>query len=343
MSIRRAWRSGVCWTACLALVVQAFAGSGYHLVKRIPIESVNENWGYITIDQAGDRLFVTHETQVEVVHVNSGELLGSIPASGARAVALAPEFKHGFVTNAQNATVTMFDFDTLKKLTDIPAGDSPDFITYDAFTKRVFSFNSGGGNSTVINAATGSPVETINLDGKTGGSVADGVGHVFVDIKDKGVVARIDSRKLVVDQRWPIADCEQPSSLDIDKKTHRLFIGCANMTLYVMSSDNGRVIAQLPIGENADSTTFDPATGLIFTSSGDDGIISIEREDGPNSYRAVDAIYTKIGSKTMALDYKTHQLFLPSGDLEKLPPAAPGGQARKKVVANTFAILVAGK
>jgi DNA-binding beta-propeller fold protein YncE len=324
------------------LAAAAFSGSGYHIVQRIRVPSGEATWDHSAIDEAGRRLFVAHENQVDVLNVDSGKLLGTIPARGAHAIALAPELKHGFITNGLNTMVTMFEFDTLKKLADIPTGQSPGAIVYDPFTRRAFSFSTVGLNSTVINAADGVVVATINLDAKPAQAIADGAGHVFVDLNDKSAVARIDAQALAVDQHWSIEGCDRPTTIDMDRKNHRLFIGCQDLMLYVVDSDNGRVISRLSVGENADDTAFDPATGLIFTSSGD-GLISVGRQDGPSSYSVVDALYTKPGSKTMVLDLKTHRLFVPCGDLKKLPPAAPGGKARETVVPDTFAILVIGK
>jgi DNA-binding beta-propeller fold protein YncE len=343
MSSWRVWRAVACGMLSMALAVEAFGwGTGYYVRKRFRIPSSGGFWAHSTIDEASRRLFVAHGTQVDVVNVDTGELVGTIPdTKGARAIALAREFKRGFITNGDRAAVTMFDLDTLKRLSDIPAGDSPDFIAYDPSTKRVFTFNAAGRSSTVIKAADGTVAGSIDLDGKTGVAVADGAGHVLVNLRDKGIVARIDSQKLAVDQRWPVADCEQPSGLALDQKNHRLFIGC-NLMLYVMDSDNGRIITHLSVGENPDSIAFDPATGLIFTSS-DDGLITVIHQDGPDAYSIADTLYTKAGSKTLALDLKTHRVFVPVGEIVTQAPRAPGGKATKEVLPNTFAILVVAK
>lgn len=351
MSNRSVQRYASSWIVCIVLAMQAFAASGYRILKRIPIASTDENtWDYISIDEAGRRLFVTHETQVEVLSAETGKPLGRIPANGAHAVVLVPEFKHGFITNGLTGSVTMFDLDTLQKLADIPAGSLADGGTYDPFTKRMFSFNTQGRNATAINAADGTVAGNIDLNAKPEQAAADGLGHVFVDLKDRNQVVRIDSQKLIVDERWSIAGCDRPTSLDMDKKTHRLFIGCRDLNLYVMDSDNGHVITHLPIGDNVDNTFFDPATDLIFISA-EDATLTIIHEDGPDSYSVFDKLKTESGSKTMALDLSTHQLFVPYGEVEKLPPVRQkktGGKVdmsgvRRKVAANTFGILVIGK
>jgi len=326
-----------------ALAVPGWAGSSYHILKKIPLGSSEGTWDFSAIEDASRRLFITHETQVEVLNLDTGKPVATLPdTQGAHGIALAPEFKHGFVTNGNNATVTMFDLDPVKRLADIPAGNLPDSIVYDPFSKHVLSFNTVSRNATVISAADGKVVGSIELDGKPEFALADGKGHIFVDLVDKALVARIDSQTLGIDQRWPVTGCDRPTSMAMDKANRRLFIGCRNLMLYVMDSEDGRTVANLPIGDNVDTTAFDPATKLIFSST-EDGIITIMHEDGPDSFRVVETVHTQNGSKTMALDLKTHQLFVPCGQVKKLPPESPGGKQRKKVAANTFAIFVVGR
>jgi DNA-binding beta-propeller fold protein YncE len=326
-----------------ALVIPAWGGSSYHILKKIPLGSSEGTWDFSAVEESSRRLFIAHETEMEVLNIDTGKLVGNLPdTQGAHGIALAPEFKHGFVTNGNNATVTMFDLETVKRLADIPAGNLPDSIVYDPFSKHVLSFNTVSRNATVINAADGKVAGSIELDGKPEFALADGKGHVFVDLVDKAVVARIDSQALSIDQRWPVTSCDRPTSMAMDKASHRLFIGCRNLMLYVMDSENGRIVTNLPIGDNVDTTAFDPATKLIFSST-EDGIITVMHEDGPGSFRVVETVHTQNGSKTMALDLKTHRLFVPCGEVEKLPPESPGGKQRKKVAPNTFGVFVIGR
>jgi DNA-binding beta-propeller fold protein YncE len=330
--VRRVAVSALAW----ALAAHAFAASGYHVVKKIRVPSGEGAWDHATVDEAGRRLFVAREGEVDVVNLDTGALEGPIGGlKGARAVAVAPDAKRGFIANADGGTVTVFDLGSLKKLSDVPAAAGSEFVAYDPSSKRVLALNAGAHNATVINAADGTVAGTIEVDGST--AIADGSGQFFVALKDKGAVARVDPQKLTVGPIWPVADCERPSGLALDKKSHRLFVGCRNLMLYVVDSDKGRVITQFSAGENIGSVAFDPASRVIFVSS-EDGLITVARQEGPDAYRLLDTLYTKPGSRTMAFDSKTHQLFVPSGDLEK---AAAGG--RKKLVAGTFGILVVGK
>ena len=329
-------------SACLSLFVFA-ESSGYHLLKKIPVVNSEGTWDFATIDESARRLYVAHETQVDVFDLEKESAIGKISgAKGAHGIAIAPESGTGFITNGDGAFVTQFGLKNLEVLKTIPTGNLPDAIVYDPSSQRVFSFNTVGRNSTVIDAASAKVVATIPLDGKPEFAVSDYEGHVFVDLVDKAIVAQIDPQKLEVTNRWPVDGCDRPTSMAIDRKNHRLFVGCRNFLLAVINSDNGKKLTTLPIGDNVDTTAFDPETGLIFSST-EDGVITVAHEDDPNTFTSVGTVKTQNGSKTMALDLKTHRLFVPSGEVEKLPPATPGGKVRKRVTEKTFAILVMGR
>jgi DNA-binding beta-propeller fold protein YncE len=177
--------------------------------------------------------------------------------------------------------------------------------------------NGAGNSSTVIDAASGKVFGTIDLGGGPEFATADGAGSVYVNLEDESLTLRIDSRSLTVKDRWPLAPCKNPSSMAIDRQSRRLFIGCRSHVMAVVNAETGKVVATLPIGDHVDATAFDPATALIFNSTGD-GNIYIFHEDSPDEYSLVEQVPTRPGSKTMALDPKTHHLFVPARGSEGL-------------------------
>jgi YVTN family beta-propeller protein len=288
-----------------------FAAAGYHLLRTITVGGPG-GWDYLTVDEPGRRVFVSHETQVEVIDLASNNVSARIPDTpGVHGIALAHDEGRGFVSNGRASTVTIFDLKTLAAISQVPTGKKPDAIVYDPSSHRVFAMNGGGDSSTVIDAASGKVVGTIELGGGPEFATADGSGNVFVNLEDQSVALRIDAQSLTVKNRWPLAPCEHPSSMAIDRANHRLFIGCRSKVLAVVNSDNGNVIVTLPIGDHVDASAFDPATGLIFNSTGE-GTVDVFHEDSPDKYTAVERIPTHVGSKTMALDAETHQLLVPS-------------------------------
>jgi YVTN family beta-propeller protein len=313
-----------CWTTCLRgiallvfclplLAVPRPSSGGYEITKKIEIPGQG-SWDYLTVDEAARRLYVSHGTQVEVLDVDSGTIVGKIPNTlGVHGIAIAPDLGRGFASNGQSSTVTVFDLKTLKPIAEVAVGRKPDAIIYDPATSRVFAFNGGDNSASVISAADAKVVGTIDLGGGPEFAASDGNGFVFDNLEDESQVLKIDSHKLTVEKRWPTAPCQSPSSMAMDKANRRLFIGCRSRVMAVMNADTGQVITTLPIGDHVDATAFDPETRLIFNSNGE-GTVSVVREETPDKYSAVQTVKTLPRAKTMALDPKTHRLFLSTAE-----------------------------
>jgi YVTN family beta-propeller protein len=235
--------------------------AGYRLLKHVPIPG-DGGWDYLAVDEAARRVYVSHATKVDVLDADSGELKGVIANTpGVHGIALAPELSRGFTSNGRAHTVTIFDLKTLQPLAEVKAGRNPDAIVFDPASKRVFAFNGISKNVTVIDAATAGVVATLDLGGQPEFAVADGEGHVFVNLENKNELLKLDSAKPAVSERWPLAPGRTPTGLAIDAKNRRLFVGCRNKLLAVVNADTGKVVATLPIGAGVDATAYDAETG----------------------------------------------------------------------------------
>jgi YVTN family beta-propeller protein len=287
--------------------------SGYHVTKKIAIPGQG-GWDYLAVDEAARRLYVSHGTQVEVIDLDSGGIVGKIaPTPGVHGIAIAPELGRGFVSNGQSSTVTIFDLKTLKTISEVPTGKKPDAIIYDPASSRVFAFNGGSNSATAIDAADGKVAGTVDLGGGPEFAVSDGAGYVYDNLEDESLVLKINARTLKVEQRWPTAPCASPSSMAIDRPNRRLFLGCRSKVMAVMNADSGQVITTLPIGDHVDATAFDTDSRLIFNSNGE-GTVTVIHQDSPDKYSVVENVKTLPRAKTMALDLKTHQLFLSTAE-----------------------------
>ncbi len=286
---------------------------GFAISKKIPIPGQG-SWDYLNVDETARRLYVSHGTQVEVLDVDSGAIVGKIENTpGVHGIAIAPELGRGFVSNGQSSTVTIFDLKTLKTIAEVPVGKKPDAIIYDPATSRVFAFNGDSNSATAIQAADGKVAGTVDLGGGPEFAVADGSGYVYNNVEDASLVLKINARTLKVEERWPTAPCASPSSLAMDRSNRRLFIGCRSKVMAVMNADTGKVVATLPIGDHVDATAFDPDSRLVFNSNGE-GTITVIHQDAPDKYSVVETTKTLPKAKTMALDPKTHQLFLSTAE-----------------------------
>jgi DNA-binding beta-propeller fold protein YncE len=336
---------------CIVVVVFGAASarpaagpSGYHLLKKISVGGEG-GWDYLTFDSPTRRLFVSRATKVIVLDVDSGKSVGEIPnTDGVHGIALAPEFGRGFTSNGRAGTVTIFDLKSLATIGTVQAGTNPDAIVYDPASKRVFAMNGRSSDSTAIDAATGKVGGTVALAGKPEFAVADGAGHVYVNIEDKSELWQIDSQKLSVTAKWPLAPCDEPSGLAIDVAHRRLFAGCDNKMMAVVNTDTGKVVATPAIDEGVDANGFDSELNFAFSSNGGAGTLTVVHEDSPDKYTVVEDVKTQRGARTMALDPKTHEVYLATADFGPRPaPTQENPHPRPQIVPNSFVILVFGR
>jgi DNA-binding beta-propeller fold protein YncE len=316
----------------------AFAAEGYRLLNKVKIGG-SGGWDYATIDSNARRLYATHGTIVEVVDIDAGKAVGQIPQlHGVHGVAIAADLNKGFISNGQSNSVTIFDLKSLAK-TGEPAtgGQNPDSICYEPKTQRVFTFNGRSSDSTAINAKTGEPVATFPVGGKPEFCAADGAGKLYVNLEDKSSIAEIDAAKPAVLRTASLSPCEEPSGLAIDTKDGVLFSVCSNKMMAVTDIKGLKVIATPAIGAGPDAAAFDPGVGLAFSSNGE-GTLTIVKNVG-GKWDAVDTVQTERGARTMAVDLKTHRVFLPAAEYG--PTTA--GQKRTPPLPDSFHLAVVGK
>ena len=332
----------------LAILASTLAAAvAYHVIKRVPIPG-DEGWDYITADTEGRRLYVPHGIEVVVLDLDSGAFVGKIAnLSDAHGVAIAPEFGRGFVDATDPGSVTIFDLKTLATIDKIRVGDDPNGIIYDPQTKRIFTADRGSKRLSAIDAKTGRVVaQADNLGGRTEHLAADQAGHVFLNLQDRNTLLKIDAQTLKVLETWPTAPCEQPSSMDIDRKHERILIGCRGAGMMaVVDATSGKIVATNPIGPGVDAVEFDPQSELAyFSTGGGNGILAIFHEDTPDRFTLVENVKTLPGARTMALDHKTGTVYLPVADLGPSPAPTPENpRSRPSRVKGTFSVLVIGR
>lgn len=322
----------------LRAATPAAGATGYHVIKTLSIPG-DEGWDYILADADARRVYVSHASHVVVLNADTYAIEGDIPDTpGVHGIAVVPEFNRGYISAGRGNFALAFDLKTLKALGKVNTDANPDAIIYDGATKRVFTFNGRGKNTTAINAADGAVVGTLALGGKPEFAAADGKGTIFVNNEDTSELVHIDAQKLTELHRWPLAPCKSPSGLAMDVKSRRTFSVCDDKVSAVVNVDTGKVVATPTICEGPDAAAFDPSTNDFFASCGD-GNLTIIHEDSPDKFTVIENIPTKRSARTMALDLKTHNIFLPSAEFEAPAP----GERRGKMKPGSFAVLVVGK
>jgi DNA-binding beta-propeller fold protein YncE len=295
--------------------------SGYHIIDSVRLGGEG-GWDLYGLDTATQRLYISRSTRVQVVDCIKDSLVGEIPnTNGVHGIALAPFAGKGFTSNGKDSSVTVFDLKTLKQIASvkIPARN-PDAIIFEPVSKRVFVFNGGSNNAVAIDAVSNAVAGIVVFEGKPELAVAGDKGRVFVNLEDKSSVVEFNALTLKVIHTWPLAPGNEPTGIAMDQKHHRIFSACHNNLMMILDSDSGKIIGQVPIGGGVDGAGFDPETGLAFSSNGD-GTLTVVREESPSKFSVTENVATRPGARTMALDEKTHRVYMLSAKFG--PPPAP--------------------
>src|ERR1700680_205466 len=317
---------------CLAFVgalllvlvaTHAQAGPQYRIAHEVPLPG-DEGWDYLTFEAGGQRLFIAHGTRVQVVDTGKLAVAGEIADTpGVHGIALAPDLGRGYISAGRSGVIVVFDLKTLARLKEIKTtGENPDSILYDVASHRVFTFNGRGRNATAVDAKTDEVIGTIALDAKPEFAVSEGKVRVYVNLEDKNSLAVIDPQKLSVTSVFPISGCEEPSGLAIDAAGQHLFPVCANKVMAVMDAASGHVLGTAPIGEGVDAAAFDPGSRLAFASCGE-GTLTVVRQRASGVPEGGQSVPTRRGARTMALDVRTHRIYLVTADFGAPPAATP--------------------
>ena len=336
-----------------ACVLAGAPAEGYHLLKKVQFGAApgsgatGEYFDYVVVDPAARRVYLSHKTEVIVVDADSFDKVGTITGDWKRihGVALAPGTGHGFITDGDAGNIIMFDIKTLKVLKTIKGEDDADWILYDPASKHIFAFNGDSHSSTVVDPVKGEVIKSIPLGGAPEQAVADGKGMIYDTIASTSEIVAIDTRDNTVKSRYPVAPSGQPTSITMDRKTRRLFIGGRKPTMLVMmDADSGKVIGEgFPIGDRVDANTFDAATNTLGAATRE-GTLHIFHEDSPDKLSVVETIKTEFGAKTMGLDPKTHNLYLTTSDFGPAPaPTEKQPNPQPVATPGTFRLLVYGK
>jgi YVTN family beta-propeller protein len=316
------------------------APPSYQLLTKIAIGGEG-GWDYLTVDSGAHRLYVTRGTHVMVIDTEKNAVVGDIPNTpGVHGVAVAPKLGRGYTSNGRENTVTVFDLKSLKELQRVAVGKNPDAILFDPATKRVFTYNGSSNDITALDAMSGKVLGTIPVGGKPEFCATDEKGTIFANIEDTNEILAIDANALKVKSRWPIKPVDGPSGLAIDKAHHHLFAVGGNQMMAVVDFTTGKLVATPAIGNGPDAAAFDPTYGIAISSNGQDGTLTLVGEDAKKTFSALGTVATQRGARTMALDPKTHRIYLITASFK---PAEPGAaQRRPTMEPNSAVILVYG-
>lgn len=338
-----------CAASVLVMSGSAFAQvqPGYRLEAATVLPSTDTGWDYVEFDPAKSYLYIAHRADgMQIFDVKTQKLVRTLDDSvGANSVTLVPEFDRGYVAN-QDGTTTVFEISSLKTLARFKVDDDLNANFYEPTTKQVIFTSaerpSGTSRMVSLDAKTGKIVHTMDIAGqKINNPVVDGRGNIFVAMRDKNLMYRINAQDMKILATWPMAPCDAPAAFDIDKAGHRLLLGCRSTkpVFIAMDADSGNVVASLPIGTEVNALFYDHETKRIFTANGGDGSLTVIEQQDANHYRLLENVSTRPGARMMAYDQKTKRAYVVTAEFTVIPPAGGTGAPRTIFFPNTFVVL----
>ena len=326
--------------AVLLSFAAAAAAQTYHVADKWRLGGQG-GWDYLTSDDAAHRLYVAHNSRVEVVDSTTGKIIGAITGlKSTHGVALDPDGKTGYISDGAGNAIVVFDRANLSVKATVPAGTNPDGITYEPVTKTVWAFNGRSKNVSVLDTKTDTIVATIPLPGKPEFPQADGKGSVFDNIEDQNSIVKLDAKSHQLLATWKLEGCDSPSGLAIDRATHRLFSVCDSGKMAIVDYTSGKILRLASIGEGPDAAGFDAKRSLAFSSNGGSGTLSVVDTRKPG-FPTVQTLTTAKGARTMALDAATGHIYLVTARFGPPPaPTADRPYPRPSIVPDSFEMLV---
>ena len=325
---------------CLLLPLTLIGQTDWGVAKTFHVGGPG-GWDYLTVDPQTHNLYVPRSTHTLVIDSATGKTIADFPGQkNAHGVAIAPEAGRGFISDGGgDGAIVVFDLKSNAVLGTLAAQPDADGIIYDPWSRQILVVSGDKGVLMTfkpdIDPRSGKIDPPIELGGAPEFLASDGAGKVFINLMDKNEVAVVDLRTRKVIARWPVAPGGAPVGMALDVKKGRLFIGCRKpQKLIAMSTADGKVLADLPIGDSVDAIKLD---GSQAFASCRDGTLAVASETAPGKFEIVETVKTPPGARTMGLDPTTLNIYLPTAEYVQ------GANGRQTTKPDSFMIVVVGR
>lgn len=287
----------------LPLLTPVFAGAQssppLELKTHIDLANVTRRIDHFGVDLNGHRLFIAafDNNTVEVVDVPAARQVKSLAGfENPQGTFFDPSTNHLFVSSSNDGTVKIFDGNTFQPLSTVKLSTDTDNIRYDPHSSSIVVgyggekflhgqvVRGGGDGALIFLDSAGKRRAEISLDAHPESFQIEKIGtRAFVNVPDHKEVEVVDVRTHRLVARWPIATCTDNFPMALDEPHHRLFVGCrAPSIMLVFNTQNGKIVATVPIAEHTDDLFYDPSKQRIYVI-GERAVQSLQQKD-PDHY-----------------------------------------------------------
>jgi len=283
-----------------ATVLKAQANQPLKLERTIELPDVQGRIDHMSLDVAGQRLFVSAlgNNTVEVVDLRAGKRTNTITGLKEPQGALyVPDKNRLFVASGKDGTVKMFDGTSLQLLKTIEYGDDADNLRYDAARQRVY-VGFGGGALGELDT-DGQKISETKLDAHPESfQLEKGSSRIYVNLPGSRKVAVVEREAHSAATSWGMGLTLGNYAMALDEGDHRLFVvSRVPARLVVVDTGTGKVVQKLPTVGDCDDIFFDQARKRIYATGGE-GAISVFEQKDADHYKEIARTPTVKGART---------------------------------------------
>ena len=283
-----------------APLAKAQSNSPLKLEQSIPLPNVDGRIDHMSLDLAGERLFVSAlgNSTVEVVDLKAGKRVSTISRlKEPQGTLYVADKNRLFVASGKDGTVKIFDGTTLELLKTIEYGDDADNLRYDSARARVY-LGFGGGALGEMDTEGQKTAET-KLDAHPESfQLEKNSSRIYVNLPGSRKIAVLDRESHSVVTSWGMGLTLGNYAMALDEADHRLFvISRVPARLVVVDTATGKVVQKLSAVGDCDDIFWDATRKRIYATGGEGSISVFEQQDADH-YREITRIQTAKGART---------------------------------------------
>jgi DNA-binding beta-propeller fold protein YncE len=300
--------------ASLILAVGAVSAESrsLELVQTIVLNGAAGRLDHLAIDIRGNRLFVANlsNNSLDVIDLKAGKLVKQIPGQKTiHGVAHVPDPNRIFVGNGGDGVCNVFDGRSYKLVKSIKLAGANN-VRYDSRTKQVYVSHAEK-SLTAIDAGTMEVRATIRLPGPPRAfQIHPTRPRLYVNTLAPSQVVVVDTTKNAIAARFPLTLAEANSSLALDARGGRVFVGCRKKpSIVVLDMKTGKEVASVKIPQDVDDLFHDAKRGRLYASCGE-GFLAVVAVNKKDRYEVVEQLATVKEARTCLFDSGSGRLYV---------------------------------
>lgn len=281
----------------------------------VEIRDARGGFGALLVDDQKRRLLLAHTGNgtLDVLDLNTETLVKQIKLGAAASVVLDAAKNCYYVSTGREKKFIIIDRDKLEVTGEFTLPGTGEVMTLGpSGVNRVFASQAEGTDVWVIDAAAKTIASTLPVPaGSTALLAEDDTSRIYVSVTadDSVQVISAADHNSTIGGSWPVAPAKKPQALALDPRgERRLFVAGLNGKLVVLKAGDGQKIGTADIATGVTQLAFNAAKDRLYCPSSS-GKMTVLDTSG-NSVRPLGDVTTVRGAKSIAVDPKTHAVWL---------------------------------